>query len=90
MIYTTDATDDIFRKSGLFDSFDDSYIENASISSLQYSMKLSAFGKRSSLEKTGVQEDFNLNDDIEKLEKRDFPSNWKFGIFRSAKVYIDK
>ena len=90
MIYTTDATDNIFRKSGLFDTFDDSYIDNASISSLQYSMKLSAFRKKSSPEKTGVQEDLNLNDDIEKLEKRDFPCNWKFGIFRSAKVYIDK
>ena len=90
MIYTTHATDDIFRKSGLFDSFDDSYIENASISSLQYSMKLSALRQKSSPETTEIQEDFNLHDNIEKLEKRDFPCNWKFGIFRGAKVYIDK
>ena len=88
MIFTTDATEQDFRKSGFFDEFGDSYFQPANKESLEYSLTNSAL-------KTLENSKFNdctipLRQQIAELEIGYFPANWKSGIFRTIVSYFDK
>ena len=88
MIFTTNDTERDFQESGNFDVFGDSYFESATKASLEYSLAKSTI---SSLEKSAKKScRITIREQISELEFSEFPSNWKYGIFRNIVGYIDK
>ena len=88
MIFTTDATEEEFRKSGSFDEFGDSYFQRADRVSLEYSLGKSAI---KTLENNKIKDcTIPLHQQIAELEHGYLAANWKSGIFRRVVSYIDK
>ena len=88
MIFTTDATEQEFQRSGFFDEFGDSYFQRADKESLEYSLKNSALKTLENREPKNCT--IALRQQIAELEFGYFPANWKSGIFRTVVSYIDK
>ena len=90
MIFTTEATNIDFRKSGLFDNFGDSYIQRATKDSLQYAMKNSQISTCHKIKTDSTKRSMYLDKEIAELETEYLTPNWKLGIFRNVILYTDK